>query len=215
MSDTRRHIQQAALELFTKQGYERTSLRQIAERLGVTKAALYYHFKAKEDILTALFEERIGPVTEVIEWAQAEPAGLATKQEALRRYETAVARAAPLFRVFHANRAAVRHLPVGAAFQETTRHVLALFMDAEARLPDQLRCIGAVLTLHAAVLALDDVEAPPEEKQAAALDVALGLLAAARPPDRRHERADAHPRPRRHLRPVQRTERSPPARELP
>ena len=47
--DTRVRIQQVALELFAEQGYERTSLREIAERLGVTKAALYYHFKSKEE----------------------------------------------------------------------------------------------------------------------------------------------------------------------
>ena len=43
-----------ALELFSDQGYDGTSLREIAERLGVTKAALYYHFASKEDILMAL-----------------------------------------------------------------------------------------------------------------------------------------------------------------
>ena len=47
--DTRARIQQIALELFAEHGYERTSLREIAERLGVTKAALYYHFKSKEE----------------------------------------------------------------------------------------------------------------------------------------------------------------------
>jgi len=51
---TRELILDVALDLFIDQGYEGTSLRQIAERLGVTKAALYYHFEAKEDILMAL-----------------------------------------------------------------------------------------------------------------------------------------------------------------
>lgn len=51
---TRRKILDVALELFTSQGYDRTSLREIAERLGFSKAALYYHFPAKEDILVAL-----------------------------------------------------------------------------------------------------------------------------------------------------------------
>ena len=39
-NDTRARIQQVAVELFTEHGYEGTSLREIAERLGVTKAAL-------------------------------------------------------------------------------------------------------------------------------------------------------------------------------
>lgn len=51
---TRERILDVALELFLEQGYEKTSLREIADRLGVTKAALYYHFASKEDILLEL-----------------------------------------------------------------------------------------------------------------------------------------------------------------
>ncbi|MGO9963235.1 MAG: TetR/AcrR family transcriptional regulator [Acidimicrobiales bacterium] len=51
---TRERILDIALELFTEQGYEKTSLRQIAERLGFSKAAIYYHFASKEDILFEL-----------------------------------------------------------------------------------------------------------------------------------------------------------------
>lgn len=50
----RESILDVSLELFIEQGYDKTSLRQIAERLGVTKAALYYHFERKEDILLEL-----------------------------------------------------------------------------------------------------------------------------------------------------------------
>ena len=51
---TRERILEVALELFNEQGYDKTSLREIAERLDVTKAALYYHFERKEDILVEL-----------------------------------------------------------------------------------------------------------------------------------------------------------------
>jgi AcrR family transcriptional regulator len=51
---TRARILDIALELFTEQGYDKTSIRDIAERLGFTKAALYYHFKSKADILLEL-----------------------------------------------------------------------------------------------------------------------------------------------------------------
>jgi AcrR family transcriptional regulator len=53
-NSTRERILDVALDLFLAQGYDGTSLRQIAEQLGVTKAALYYHFESKEDILRAL-----------------------------------------------------------------------------------------------------------------------------------------------------------------
>lgn len=51
-----------ASELFITQGYEATSLRQIADRLGFTKAALYYHFQSKDEILAAL----IAPADEIV-----------------------------------------------------------------------------------------------------------------------------------------------------
>jgi AcrR family transcriptional regulator len=51
---TRERILDAALDLFIEKGFDKTSLREIAEQLGVTKAALYYHFASKEDILMAL-----------------------------------------------------------------------------------------------------------------------------------------------------------------
>ncbi len=50
----RERILDVSLELFNEQGYDKTSLREIADRLDVTKAALYYHFERKEDILLEL-----------------------------------------------------------------------------------------------------------------------------------------------------------------
>jgi AcrR family transcriptional regulator len=54
--DTRERILAVANELFIEQGYEGTSLREIADRLDITKAALYYHFRSKDDILRVLLE---------------------------------------------------------------------------------------------------------------------------------------------------------------
>ena len=51
---TRERILDVALELFNEQGYDKTSLREIAQRLDITKASLYYHFERKEDILLEL-----------------------------------------------------------------------------------------------------------------------------------------------------------------
>jgi AcrR family transcriptional regulator len=60
-SDTRQRIQEVARDLFVQQGVQRTSLQDIADRLGITKPALYYHFASREDlvrsILVPLIEE--------------------------------------------------------------------------------------------------------------------------------------------------------------
>ena len=54
VASTRERILDIALELFVEKGYDKTSLRDIAEQLGTTKAALYYHFERKQDILLEL-----------------------------------------------------------------------------------------------------------------------------------------------------------------
>jgi AcrR family transcriptional regulator len=53
-TETRERILDVAQELFTRHGYDKTSLRDIADRLAITKAALYYYFERKEDILLEL-----------------------------------------------------------------------------------------------------------------------------------------------------------------
>ena len=50
---TRQQILQTAQRLFADRGYDATSLQMIADELGLTKAAVYYHFRAKSEILHA------------------------------------------------------------------------------------------------------------------------------------------------------------------
>ena len=52
-TDTRARILETAAGLFAERGYAGTSMRDLAEKLGVTPAALYYHFPSKGDILQA------------------------------------------------------------------------------------------------------------------------------------------------------------------
>ncbi len=56
--DRRRAILQAAERLFAEHGYARTSMKRLAQAVGVTDAALYNHFGSKREILEALYEER-------------------------------------------------------------------------------------------------------------------------------------------------------------
>jgi AcrR family transcriptional regulator len=53
-ASTRERILDVALDLFTDQGFDGTSMREIAERLHITKPSIYYHFASKEEILLAL-----------------------------------------------------------------------------------------------------------------------------------------------------------------
>src|SRR5208282_2325228 len=105
-TDTRSRVQKVALELFAEQGYEKTSLREIAERLGVTKAALYYHFKSKEDIVHSFTDDYFAEIDALLDWAKDQPQSDETRRAVLDRYVTIVLAGSTVFRFLEQNRAA-------------------------------------------------------------------------------------------------------------
>ena len=56
-AERRQRILAAALELFTRQGYERTSTRQIAQAAGVAEGSIFNHFPSKKDLLVAVMAQ--------------------------------------------------------------------------------------------------------------------------------------------------------------
>jgi AcrR family transcriptional regulator len=174
--NTRQRIQDVALELFAEQGYEKTSLREIAEHLDVTKAALYYHFRTKEEIIVSLFDDLTQPIGDLIEWGRRQPHTLETKQEIIRRYSNVLCGATPLFRFMQENQATVRELRIGESFKDRMRGLQDIIIDPEAALTDQVRCVSALFTLHAGMHILQDLETDPEQRRKAVLEVAIDLV---------------------------------------
>jgi AcrR family transcriptional regulator len=63
----------AALELFAEHGVSGTSLQMIADHMGVTKAAVYYQFQAKEQIVLAVLEPALTQMATVVAAGEAAP----------------------------------------------------------------------------------------------------------------------------------------------
>jgi AcrR family transcriptional regulator len=141
-TDTRARIQLIAVELFTEHGYEGTSLREIAERLGVTKAALYYHFKSKEDIILSLVEDYQAQMDALIAWAGSHQVNAETRREIRSRYMNIVAERSQVFRMLHQNQAALN----------TMASALRTLKAAPLQLADQLAGPGASLRERARVM---------------------------------------------------------------
>lgn len=59
MAGTKERILEVARELFAKQGVQKTSMREIADQLGITKPALYYHFTSREDLVRSIVQPLI------------------------------------------------------------------------------------------------------------------------------------------------------------
>ncbi|WP_330175971.1 TetR/AcrR family transcriptional regulator [Streptomyces sp. NBC_01498] len=71
--DMRADILDAARKLFGTKGYTVTSIADLAEALSVTKGALYYHFKSKEAILSALVAEPAAEIAVIADDAAGRP----------------------------------------------------------------------------------------------------------------------------------------------
>ena len=63
--NTKEMILEEALKQFSRKGYDGTSMSDIAEPLGISKAALYKHYKSKQEIFEKIIEESeaVGPLS--------------------------------------------------------------------------------------------------------------------------------------------------------
>jgi AcrR family transcriptional regulator len=175
--DTRTRIQEVALELFTEQGYEKTALREIAERLGVTKAALYYHFKSKEEIVQSFVDDRIQLMDNLIEWAETQPPTVETKRAALRRYadELFAHRGGAVMRFFEQNQTALKNLPAGIRMRERMMTFAGILAGPDPTPHAQVRAALSVFAVHTSLVGLPTT-LDRDERIEVGLSVAYELL---------------------------------------
>lgn len=174
---TRARIQSVALELFAEQGYDKTSLRELSERLGMTKASLYYYFKSKDDIVQSLVDELLAAVDEVVDWARGQDRTPENRRELIARYAKAIrGQGGPLLRFLMENQPALRVHESGSALRERMRVLVDFVVDPRDPLPAQLCGRMAFFALHGAPMIMSDVEATSEEIFDAACAVALSML---------------------------------------
>jgi AcrR family transcriptional regulator len=181
-TDTRARIIDVALELFPEQGYEKTSLREIADRLGVTKAALYYHFKTKDDIVHGIVDSMAAPIDEAIAWGEGRSWSPELRDELVRRFAAGMAERAPLLRFFHENQPSLRESSAGLEFKARMFAMIRLVHGPEANFQNRLRAAMALFSINTALFLLKQDQAesdpacagrPPAATLAEATDAAL------------------------------------------
>lgn len=74
-------ILHVAAQLFLEKGFERTSMQDIAETAGISKGAIYHHFKSKEEIVNAVIEHQKQTNKAMFEQWLAETASLSGKEK--------------------------------------------------------------------------------------------------------------------------------------
>ena len=183
-TNTREQIRTVALEMFAERGYDGTSLREIAERLGVTKAAVYYHFKTKEDILASLLEDFLVQLDELMDWAEARPPGPATRRAAIERYAELISgRASQLARFMQEGQPAIREKAAGMEMRKRFGRILRLLAGDVANPETALRAQLALISLNLGAFGQPFAKAEahlavaddPDERRAAGVRIAIEL----------------------------------------
>lgn len=91
-ADTRQRLIEVAVDLFTRHSFAGTSLQMIADEMGFTKAAIYYHFRTREELLAAVVEPIFEQLSAIITAAESERSAAARADHMLLGYaELAVA----------------------------------------------------------------------------------------------------------------------------
>ncbi|MCW2785750.1 MAG: TetR/AcrR family transcriptional regulator [Marmoricola sp.] len=175
---TRDRILSVALTLFTEKGYDATSMREVAEQLGITKPALYYHFDSKEDIVRTLLVDIETQVEGLVAWAREQPFSADLRCQVLARWSDIMqAHGLTAFRFFVANRQVVLEIsPDRTGMHARMGELYALLAPGCPSVEEQLRVRLALMAVNMAGFVGADIDAPEAELLNAARRLAVELM---------------------------------------
>ena len=130
-TDTRTRLIEAAVDLFTRRSYAGTSLQMIADELGFTKAAIYHHFRTREQLLAAVLEPILDELRTVIESAETRRTPHARAEHMLSGYAGVAVRNRGLVAVLAADPSVATVLTERAEWGDLIKRQLALLADVD------------------------------------------------------------------------------------
>lgn len=178
-SDTKAEIREVALELFARQGFDKTSLREIAERLGLTKAALYYHYPSKSELLHAIVNPLMDDLGALVERHSRDLDGggpVADRAALLSDYFDVCARHSAMLLAVLNDLGALSRTGLIEVIVERRRRLDALLVGEDATTPAKMGAVLALGGIQDIVVLLSVEEARAHRESAVA--IALAALAA-------------------------------------
>ena len=151
----------AALDLFIEHGYNGTSLQMIGDLLGVSKAAVNYHFRSKEELLAAVVAPAFADLSLLLDGVENVRRKSARRREALHAYIDYLIRQRQVASWLSRDVAALTHPAVLEPAQALNGRVDALLIS-DARDP-LARIWGAAITQALTGPILNETEASDEE----------------------------------------------------
>jgi AcrR family transcriptional regulator len=172
--DTRARILDAALDVFSEHGFEGSSLQEIADRLDLTKAALYYYFRSKDELLEALVEPAITGLEEILDACSGERDTPARRKEFMKQYLDYFLRQRRLIAYISRDLATLAHPALSAGSEERRSRMYAILAGSDLDFNEQVRVTMAFGGMQAAIAQYPDAD--EAELRAALLDAGAALL---------------------------------------
>jgi AcrR family transcriptional regulator len=179
VSDTRSRILDASLDLFSEYGFEGTTLQQIADRLGFTKAALYYHFPSKDDLLAALHQPAVEDLQDLLDTFEQMPDTPARRRGFVEAYLDFLLRHRRLIAYSFRDLATLAHPAVRANGEVLRTRMEAVIGGSERAFTEQIRVSMVFGGMHAVIAQHPDADGPA--LRAAMLEAVASLLRPQRP----------------------------------
>lgn len=174
----RERVLEAALSLFAEHGVNGTSLQMIADRLGVSKAAVYYQFHSKDDIVLAVIQPVFDDMMRSVRIAEAMSTPEARREAAISGMVEMAVRHRRVTAVFHGDPVIDGLVHSRAELQDTIERLTGILLgpDPDAASRICMSVLAAGIYGSATDPALNDVT--DEELHRVLLDCAQRLLRA-------------------------------------
>ncbi|MGH8988487.1 MAG: TetR/AcrR family transcriptional regulator [Acidimicrobiales bacterium] len=171
---TRARILEVALELIGDHGFAATTTREIAERLGFSKAALYYHFHTKDELLAAIVDTAMADLHALVDDAQGASTPEA-RRDLVAGYVQLVGTHADLIRVLSSDPSVKERAAVHGAMPVFHRLVSLLAGTDDPDAAQRTRVRAALTAVHGALVYAQPGD-DPEVNRTAAFDAACAVL---------------------------------------
>jgi AcrR family transcriptional regulator len=152
---SRARIQEVALTLFATRGYALTSLQEIATVLDVTKAALYFYFPAKAQLLTSLADPLLEGVHTLLEGYTDGPLTAPARREVVYALTDLLLAHRPVVAWLARDLTALAQPEIGDRIAAHVAHLQRLLAGGDASLAGQVRVAAAVGALLGPLVALE------------------------------------------------------------
>ena len=170
---TRQLVLDTAQRLFTQYGYDATSLQMIADDMGVTKAAVYYYFRTKADILHAIAAVTFAAIDELIEGARLKTGRAARSRYLVEGFVDLLVAKRQMSTMKSSDPAIHRELRTGGEIMDLERRVLHLLSGPDPT-PEERAAHLLMLAVPEIVPALSDLT--DDELRQALVRTCLRLL---------------------------------------